>query len=78
MKQKANFIRKILPKPKIDKSIRAGQVGGINKNTYHEKGFRSVIDITAIVKEELGLENRTPPKHSVGDGLGPLVALEGN
>ena len=53
------------PRPILDKSITAGRVGTIIKRAVREDGFRSVGDVTAIVKEELGPENRTPSRQTI-------------
>jgi transposase len=53
------------PRPILDKSITAGRVGTKIKKAIREDGFRSVRDVTAILKEELGPENRAPSKSTV-------------
>jgi hypothetical protein len=58
-------IQGLPPKPIIDKSITAGRVGARIKKAYQEDGYRSVSDITALVKAEIGPENRTPSRSTV-------------
>jgi hypothetical protein len=53
------------PRPVIDRSITAGRVGTIIKRAIREDGFRSVRDVTAILKQELGQESRAPSKSTV-------------
>jgi hypothetical protein len=53
------------PRPIIDRSITAGRVGHKIKKAYREDGYKSVTDITSIVKEEIGPENRTPSRSTV-------------
>jgi hypothetical protein len=53
------------PRPIIDNSITSGRVGTIIKRAIRDDGFRSVRDITAIVKDELGPENQAPSSQTI-------------